>query len=209
MSALLTLLLAAGPIETPEPGVAVFVQPVGSVAGAFLNTVWISGGVQRQLIDRWSLVMDASLVLVTTGRGRVFADISGSTSVSVSAGLGRQVTGTGLGGFFVIPKVWGVMTANLYDIGPSPVLGLPARGESWLGGEVGVGVDLAFQVRVGAFFIGAVLGLGLGLAMEGGRTGADRDPFSLFGGNALRNRTRSSGLVVALNANLLRVGFAF
>lgn len=211
MSALISLLLAVGPVDeafdSPEPRVAVFVQPIGSVAGAFLSTVWISGGVQRQLVDRWSLVIDASLLLVTTGRGRVFADISGSTSVSVSAGLGRQVTGTGLSGFFVTPKVWGVMTSNLYDSGPSPLLGLPARGESWLGGEVGVGVDLAFQVRMGAFFIGAVFGLGLGLAMEGGRTGAD--PFSLFGGNALRNRTRSSGAVVAFNANLLRLGFAF
>lgn len=209
MSALLLgLLFAAAPPSSPEPRTTIFLQPVGSAIGPFLDTVWVSGGVQRLLFDDWSLVIDGAVV-VSNGRRRVFADIAGSTSVSASVGMGWRAAGSGLSGFFVIPKIWGVVTWNLYDVGPSPVLGLPARGESWMGGEIGLGVDLALQARLGSFLIGGVLGLGLGVATEGGKTGADRDVFSLFGGNALRNRTRSSGVVIAFNANLLRIGFAF
>lgn len=195
---------AATPDPAPERHRVVFVQPLDTVLGlAVLGGLSLSGGASIPLNDEWSVTGDVAGLLGggwLTSRGE---DIRQTSSVALSLGLSTRLKGSGLSGFFITPKVYGVIGRHLTDFGPSGFTGASGLTQ-WTSGELGVMVDLALQWVHGAFFIGTVLGAGAGISVgSNSLTGSYTGPVLAFGGPGRWSPT------IALNLHLLRIGYAF
>lgn len=212
---LLATLLAAEPVDPPiapeARTIAVFVHPLTTAAAAvFLNAISVSAGAHVLQTERWSITFDAALVQADGRPSRISERAPFTTSVSGSGGPTWQITGKGLRGLFVTPKLYAIVSRNS-DFSDRFVPGGGLEGKvSWVTGEIGAAVDLAFQWTFGRFFLGSVLGLGAGWAF-GSKPVSRFNVLSSFGGAAWGELESNggSGPVIALNMQLLRLGMTF
>lgn len=191
----------AEPPPTPERHHAVFAQPLATVLGAaVLHGISASGGVIIRANDEWSFVGDFAVLLF--GSGGQGEDLRGVTSATISLGYSARLRGSGLSGFFITPKVYGVVGDNWTDRGVSPLLGTDGFSR-WAWGELGVGVDLSLQWVHGPLYLATVFGVGTGFAF--GTT----VPVSTFTGPIFASTAPGWSPTVALNVHLFRIGYAF
>lgn len=206
---LLAAVLATAPpaaTAAPPQTAAVFVHPLTSAALAIIGHAFcVSAGVQVVQSERWSLTSDLAFVYGPGDNPSPGENFPGGTSISGSLGPTWRISGTGLRGLFVTPKLYVIASQN------SQRSGRPGSREFWFTGEVGGAVDLAFQWTFGRFFLGSVLGLGGGWAFGPSR-GQPTTSVSTFGGAVWGDSggpSRASGPVLSLNVQLLRVGMTF
>lgn len=197
--------------QTPAPPAkadmvgAVYVQPVGTIAAAPGEVLFLSFGAQHRVTESLLLHADAALVWSPGVYPRQSEDFPGSTSASFSAGPQFQLAGSGLRGLFLAPKVYGIYSdSHRRPPGAFTPEGTRIR---WQTAEFGAGLDLAFQWHFGRFFIGSVVGFSVGYALT---PHLGWGLWSTFGGATLWDAlNRGTGFALGVNVHLLRLGFAW
>jgi hypothetical protein len=193
-----TSALAHASNERSEQG-AVWVEPVGSIIMALGGGAFASLGTNLALGPNTDLAFEAAFTAGLDWYGCKSSSTGGWAAVGMTFRFGSQAS---YDGFFIQPK----LRARYFSTSGSETSG------GWFGcgssvdgedSEVGLGLDIGYQIVEGPLFIAPILGVSFNRCFN--CPGGDFLNFKILGGHD----AREDGLTLGINLNLIRIGFVF
>jgi hypothetical protein len=205
--ALVALALCASPESAAAPRIAVWIQPAGTLYAAE-ESVRLGRGVfylplgATLALPRLPIELAAELTL--TAGSEILPNASrGFFGGLLSVGPAFRLSSQPFSGFFIQPKV----IASFVSQSATVPLSYPYFGSGSMG-EIGLGIDVGYELRFGWLYLAPVVGANISLASGQGAPLSSLYAFRpLFAG--IDPEQTAAIVYWGVNLNLLRIGGAF